>query len=107
MKLMFKFLPAVVGDRVTVRGMLATGSRSASKQQQRDNSCRPYLQEPLKRPNLVGARWFTFREPALAGRGDGGNYQVGLVDVCDTPCPEMIAAIREIGSGRSEFRYSN
>jgi hypothetical protein len=89
------------------RGMLATGLRSASNQEQRANSYKHYMQEALKRPNIVGAHWFTFREQALTGRRDGENYQVGLVDICDTPYEEMVEAIREIGSGMYQFRNSN
>ena len=89
------------------RGMLATGLRSASNQQQRANSYKHYMREALKRPNIVGAHWFTFREQALTGRGDGENYQVGLVDICDTPYQEMIEAIREIGGGMYEFRNAS
>jgi len=89
------------------RGMLATGLRSASNQEQRANSYKHYMQEALKRPNIVGAHWFTFREQALTGRRDGENYQVGLVDICDTPYTEMITAIREIGSGMYQFRNAN
>jgi hypothetical protein len=89
------------------RGMLATGLRSASNQEQRANSYKHYMQEALKRSNIVGAHWFTFREQALTGRRDGENYQVGLVDICDTPYEEMVEAIREIGSGMYQFRNSN
>jgi agarase len=36
-------------------------------------------------------------QPAT-GRGlDGENYQIGFLDICDTPYPEIITASREIG----------
>ena len=89
------------------RGMLATGLRSAGNQEQRASSYKHYMLEALKRPNIVGAHWFTFREQALTGRGDGENYQVGLVDICDTPYQEMIEAIREIGGSMYAFRNAN
>jgi hypothetical protein len=86
------------------RGMLATGLRSASNQQQRANAYKHYMREAMKRSNVVGAHWFTFRDQALTGRGDGENYQIGLVDVCDTPYKEMIKAMREIGESVYSFR---
>ncbi len=86
------------------RGMLATGLRSASNQQQRASSYQYYMQEAIKRPNIVGAHWFCFREQALTGRGDGENYQIGLVDICDTPYTEMVAAIRETGEHLYQLR---
>jgi len=84
--------------------MLATGLRSASNQEQRANAYKHYMREAMKRPNIVGAHWFTFRDQALTGRGDGENYQIGMVDVCDTPYMEMIKATREIGESMYTFR---
>lgn len=40
---------------------------------------------------------------ALTGRGDGENYQVGLVDICDTPYTEMVEAIRASGERLYEW----
>ena len=33
----------------------------------------------------------------VTGRFDGECFQVGLTDICDTPYPETIAKIRDIG----------
>ena len=30
--------------------------------------------------------------------GDGENYQIGLLDICDKPYPETIKAVRDVGS---------
>jgi hypothetical protein len=46
---------------------------------------------------VVGAHWFQYQDQATTGRGDGENYQIGLVDVCDRPYPETIRACREVG----------
>ena len=62
------------------------------------------MREALKRPNIVGAHWFTFRDQPLTGRRDGENYQVGLVDVCDTPYKELTDAMREIGDRMYSYR---
>ena len=43
-------------------------------------------------------------DQATTGRGDGENYQIGLVDSCDTPYPETIHAVREIGKIMYEQR---
>ena len=88
------------------RGMLATGLRGASNQRQRANSYRHYMEQAIRRPNIVGAHWFTFREQALTGRGDGENYQVGLVDICDTPYDELVQAIRAISARMYRLRAS-
>jgi hypothetical protein len=36
-------------------------------------------------------------DQATTGRGDGENYQIGFLDVCDTPYAETVAASREVG----------
>ena len=47
-------------------------------------------------------------DQATTGRFDGENFQVGLTDVCDTPYPETVRALRDIGyrmyGYRSEVR---
>jgi hypothetical protein len=47
----------------------------------------------------VGTHWFQFGDQATTGRGDGENYQIGFLDVCDTPYAETIAAARQVGYG--------
>lgn len=86
------------------RGLCSAGLRSASNQRQRARSFQFYMRESMKRSNIIGAHWFTFREQAYTGRGDGENFQVGLVDVCDTPYIEMTEAIRETAEAMYEFR---
>ncbi len=38
------------------------------------------------------------------GRGDGENYQIGFVDVCDRPYPEITRACHEVGERMYEVR---
>ncbi len=66
-----------------------------------------YMRESMKRDNIVGAHWLTFREQAYTGRGDGENFQVGLVDVCDTPYVEMVAAIRQTAESLYPLRFNH
>jgi len=37
-------------------------------------------------------------DQATTGRGDGENYQIGFLDVCDTPYPEIIQASRDVAA---------
>ena len=57
-----------------------------------------YLKSALENPAVIGAHWFQFYDQPATGRFDGENYQTGLLDICDTPYPETIAACRQIGS---------
>jgi hypothetical protein len=54
----------------------------------------------------VGTHWFQYRDQATTGRGDGENYQIGLVDICDTPYPETIDAVRQTGLLMYDYRYT-
>jgi hypothetical protein len=94
--------PAIIGEfhfGALDRGMFHTGLVPTGSQQERAAAYRQYVGRALKNPWLVGTHWFQFGDQATTGRGDGENYQIGLVDVCDTPYPETIAALREIGAG--------
>ncbi|MFW5693314.1 MAG: hypothetical protein ACOCWL_03770 [Thermoguttaceae bacterium] len=36
--------------------------------------------------------------PQPGGRqGNAGDYQIGPLDVCDTPCPETTGVLRDVG----------
>jgi len=58
----------------------------------------------LRHPNFIGAHWHQFGEQPTSGRFDGENLQNGFLDVCDTPYPETIAGIREVGYRLYEIR---
>ena len=93
--------PAIIGEfhfGALDRGMFHTGLVPTESQQERAAAYREYVAGALKNPWLVGTHWFEFGDEATTGRGDGENYQIGLVDVCDTPYPETIAALREMGA---------
>jgi hypothetical protein len=86
------------------RGMFHTGLRVAKDQLDRAEKYRSYVFGALRNPYIVGTHWFQFRDQATTGRGDGENYQIGLVDICDTPYPEMIAALRDVGRQMYAYR---
>ncbi|MBT5605166.1 MAG: hypothetical protein HOJ57_04450 [Lentisphaerae bacterium] len=65
-----------------------------------------YLRGALRNPQLLGAHWFIYKDQATTGRGDGENYQIGFIDNCDTPHPEIIAAAREIGATMYRLRLA-
>ena len=72
------------------------GSLSPTEDQQdRAETYRAFLQSALGNPQIVGAHWFQLFDQAATGRGDEENFQIGFLDVCDTPYPEMIQASRE------------
>lgn len=94
--------PAIIGEfhfGALDRGMFHTGLQAAVSQQERAQFYQEYVASVLAHPNFVGCHWFQAFDQPLTGRTrDGENYNIGLVDITDTPYPELIQAAREIHS---------
>ncbi len=107
-------LPEGAQDRPTIigefhfgaldRGMFHTGLRVARDQEHRAELYRDYVLGALRNPSIVGTHWFQYKDQATTGRGDGENYQIGFVDVCDRPYPEIVRTCREVGERMYEVR---
>ena len=99
--------PLIIGEfhfGALDRGMFHTGLRVTASQQDRAAKYKAYVEGALRNPALVGTHWFQFKDQATTGRPDGENYQIGFLDICDTPYAETIAAAREVGYGMYEYR---
>ena len=88
------------------RGLLHTGLRSVLDQSQRGEIYASYVRGALANPFMVGTHWFQYGDQPLTGRGDGENYQIGLIDVCDRPYAETIEACRSAGDKMYEYRMA-
>ncbi len=98
--------PVIIGEfhfGALDRGMFHTGLRATANQQGRAAAYLNYVRGAVENPQLVGTHWFQFGDQATTGRGDGENYQIGFLDICDTPYPEIIAASRDVG--RHMYRW--
>ncbi len=92
--------PLIIGEfhmGALDRGKFHTGLRSVFNQNQRAEAYRYYVTSALRNPAVVGAHWFQLFDESTTGRGDGENYQIGFLDICDTPYAETVAAARDIG----------
>jgi hypothetical protein len=99
--------PSIIGEfhfGALDRGMFHTGLRKTANQQDRADKYKSYVQGALRNPCIVGTHWFQYKDQPTTGRGDGENYQIGLIDICDTPYPETIQAVREVGYDLYEYR---
>ncbi len=102
--------PVLVGEfhfGALDRGLFHPGLCPTADQQDRAAKYTAYVRSALANPCIVGAHWFQFGNEATTGRGDGENYQIGFVDVCDTPYPETVAACRQVGYRLYETRSSS
>ncbi|WP_035012866.1 beta-galactosidase [Catenovulum agarivorans] len=86
------------------RGALHLGVVEAKSQSHRAELYTEYLNSALLNPYIVGTHWFQYAEQPPTGRGDGENYNVGIVDLADKPFPELVKSIREVGNRFYQFR---
>lgn len=101
--------PVIIGEfhfGALDRGMFHTGLKKTANQQDRAAKYKDYVQGALRNPFIVGTHWFQYKDQATTGRGDGENYQIGFVDICDRPYPETVQACREIGNSLYEYRLN-
>jgi hypothetical protein len=99
--------PVIVGEfhfGALDRGPLHTGLRSVIDQQQRADAYTHFMESALKNSFIVGAHWFQLYDEPTTGRGDGEDYQIGLLDICDQPYAETIGAARKVAGEMYELR---
>jgi hypothetical protein len=93
-------LPIIIGEfhfGTPGRG-LSPGLRQTISQEERGVAYRYYVENAVAHPSLIGTHWFQWWDQPSTGRGDGENYNIGLVDVTDRPYKELIDAARETHS---------
>lgn len=103
----FRDKPLIIGEfhfGAYDRGMFSPSLCPVYSQEERATSYKRYVQGALAHPNIVGAHYFQFRDQPLTGRFDGEGYQIGFVDIADTPYPEMTKAAREVGENMYQYR---
>jgi len=99
--------PVIIGEfhfGALDRGMLHTGLCQATDQNHRAELYTSYVRSALRNPLIVGTHWFQYCDQPTTGRGDGENYQIGFLDICDSPYPETVRSSREVGSDLYEYR---
>jgi hypothetical protein len=103
-------MPVIIGEfhfGALDRGLFHTGLRRTESQKDRAEKYAAYVRGALRNPYLIGTHWFQYLDQPTTGRGDGENYQIGFVDICDKPYPEIVQAAREIGSSMYEYRFED
>jgi hypothetical protein len=69
----------------------APGLVLVKNQTERGMAFQHYLENYAALPFVVGAHYFQLNDEPVAGRGDGENYGIGLVNELDIPYPEMVS----------------
>lgn len=89
------------------RGMFHCSQVETESQEKRGEAYIRYVESGMRHPNIIGVHWHQYSDQATSGRFCGENFQVGLTDICDTPYPETISAIRNIGYRMYDFLWEN
>jgi len=103
-------LPVVLGEfhfGGMDRGMFHTGLVYTSSQEGKGEAYEYYVRSCLRNPCVIGTNWHQFSDQPTSGRFDGENFQVGFTDCCDTPYPEMVRHLRNIGHDMYKIRYKD
>jgi hypothetical protein len=99
--------PIIIGEfhfGALDRGLPHTGIKGTINQMHRAEAYKNYVYSALDNPNIVGVHWFQYCDQPYTGRFDGENYQIGFIDICDTPYEEIINAGREVGYSMYQYR---
>jgi hypothetical protein len=88
------------------RGLFHTGLVPVENQAARAQAYKQYVLGALRHPQFVGTHWFQWKDEPTTGRVlDEENYQIGFLDIADTPYAEIIAASREVGASLYRTRH--
>lgn len=76
-------------------------------QAQRARTVRRSLEQIARTPAVIGIDWFQFADEPRHGRGDGENFNFGLVDIHDRPYREVTAVFAGFDPLRSRASASS
>ncbi len=92
--------PMIIGEfhfGALDRGMFHTGLVATKDQNDRAAHYEAYVRSVVDHPGFVGCHWFQYMDEPITGRWfDGENYNIGFLDVTDTPYPELVKAAQHI-----------
>ena len=89
--------PVMIGEwhfGAVDRGALGSGLQGVPTQADRGLAYRAFLETAASTEGLVGAHWFQLYDQGPMGRFDGENWNIGLLDVCSRPYPELVDGAR-------------
>lgn len=105
-----KDMPLLIGEfhfGALDRGMFHTGLVPVENQTARAQAYTDYVRGAARHPSFVGCHWFQYQDEPTTGRAyDEENYQIGFVDIADTPYAETVRASRTVAEGLYRLRAS-
>ncbi len=100
--------PIVIGEfhcGALDRGVLNPTLVPCKDQRDRAAVIKQYFTSAITHPRFIGVHWHHLSDEPTFGRFDGEAMQNGWTDVCDTPYPETVEAIRWIGENMYRLRW--
>jgi hypothetical protein len=101
--------PIIIGEfhfGALDRGMFHGGLAPTRDQKNRAEHYTKYVESVADCPAFVGCHWFQYIDEPNTGRWfDGENYNIGFLDVTDTPYPELVKAARKVHAEVYKRRY--
>lgn len=90
-------MPMMIGEYHfgTVDRGMAQSLWQVNSQQERGVAYRYYTEQAYSHPGMIGTAYFQWCDQDLMGRGDGENYNCGLIDVTDRPYKDQVEAMME------------
>jgi hypothetical protein len=90
-------MPMIIGEYHfgTVDRGMAQSLWQVENQQQRGVAYRYYTEQAYSHPAMIGTAYFQWCDQDLLGRGDGENYNCGMIDVTDRPYKYQTEALME------------
>jgi len=73
---------------------LSAGLRQVRDDRERGVAYRYYVENAAAMPAFIGAHWFQWMDEPATGRGDGENYNIGLVDVTDRVYADFLEGVK-------------
>ncbi|MDR1403571.1 MAG: hypothetical protein LBJ60_07730 [Tannerellaceae bacterium] len=78
----------------TEGGLPTSGLQTTVSQKERAAAYRVFAENGFARPEIIGFHWFQWADQNILGRGDGENFNIGFLDACSLPYPELTEAAR-------------
>jgi hypothetical protein len=101
-------VPVLIGEfhlGALDRGLFHPGLVPVESQADRAAAYKGYVEAALRDERMVGCHWFQYADEPTTGRFyDGENYQIGFIDVADTPYAETVQAARQVGDEMYRLR---
>lgn len=87
------------------RGVTGMSLCPVDGQTQRARNYAAYVTAGLIHPNVVGTHWFAYTDQSTVGRPNE-NYQIGMIDITDTPYDTFTAMTRAVGERMYAIRLN-